>query len=200
VIRVPRRKAPHGFKERVAAPGKAWLARNKGRRKGLPAYWSRVKDDVIAAFSQRCAYTAMWLSHDGEIDHFVSIDEDPRKAFRWDNLRYAAAWINRSKQNIPSSQLLDPFEVEDGWFEIVLPSLELRVTDRCPVHLRPRAELMLDRLGLRSGPQVMRSRRAFYAQYRSGRAKLEYLDDYAPLIARAIRKQQEAAGATSPPP
>ena len=191
MIRVARRKAPRGFNEKVRRPGDLWLAKHPTSKK-IPRYWLRVKAQVIAAFHQRCAYTAMWLSTDGEVDHFISLDEDRRKAFRWGNYRYAAPWLNRSKQHLRTSEMLDPFEVEDDWFELVIPSLELRITDRCPDEVRHRAEVMLDRLHLRNGEHVMRSRRAFYQQYRLGKVELEHLDDVAPLLARAIRKKAAA--------
>ncbi|MFT3769904.1 MAG: hypothetical protein QM820_31120 [Minicystis sp.] len=185
-----RKKAPRGFNQRVRRPGDRWLAEHPEATR-VPPYWSRVRAQVIAAFEERCAYTAMWLSHDGEIDHFISIHEDRRKAYRWSNLRYAASWFNSSKQNVPSTQILDPFEVGDGWFEIVLPSLELVVTDQCPESLRSKARFMLDRLGLAKGERVMRSRARFYAIYNpNDPATLAFLDQFAPLIARAIRKQQ----------
>jgi hypothetical protein len=66
-------------------------------------------------------------------------------------------------------------------------------TPRCPPEVRNRAEFMLNRLGLGRGEQVMRSRRAFHEQYRSGVVKIEHLDKVAPLLARAIRKEQAAA-------
>lgn len=192
------------YEARVLGPGRRWLeanppaATNAGepspKQKRLPTYWCEIRDDLAHAFHERCAYTAMWLSHPGEIDHFVPIDEDRSQAYDWDNFRYCSGAINSSKQGLRSSQLLDPLEVEDDWFEILLPSLELRVTDRCPEHLRARAEYMLDRLHLRNGRQVIRYRQQFYAQYRpDDPSTLARLDEWAPLLARAIRKQQQAS-------
>jgi hypothetical protein len=40
---------------------------------------------------------------------------------------------------------MDPFEVQDGWFEIILPSLELVVSDSIPAEHREHAELTLTR-------------------------------------------------------
>jgi hypothetical protein len=72
----------------------------------------------------------------------------------------------------------------------MLPSLELRVTERCPEDLRDRAEFMLDRLKLRNGLQVRRFRQAMLTLYeRNGPKVLADLDELAPLLARAIRKQ-----------
>ena len=116
------------FEAKVRAPGLRWLAENPApeprpgepalRQKRLPSYWLEVRDDLADAFYERCAYTAMWLSHPGEVDHFVSIEEDRSKAYEWQNLRYCAGWFNSSKQGIPSKNILDPLEVEDDWFEL----------------------------------------------------------------------------------
>src|SRR5262249_11465783 len=154
-----------------------------------PSYWLEVHTEIADSFKDLCAYTAMWLSHAGEIDHLVSIDEDRNRAYDWDNYRYCAGWFNKSKKGLRSSEILDPLQIGDDWFEILLPSLELVVTDRCPEAERSKAEFMLTRLQLGRGSHVMRSRRAFYKKYNEDNRNLEYLDQWAPLLARAIRKQ-----------
>lgn len=124
------------YEARVLEPGRRWLEANppvpaKARepapkQKRLPALWREVCEELADAFHDRCAYSAMWLSHPGEVDHFVSIDEDRSRAYDWDNFRYCAGWINSSKQSLRSSQLLDPLEIEDDWFELRLPSPRIR--------------------------------------------------------------------------
>ncbi|WP_437676237.1 hypothetical protein [Sorangium sp. So ce131] len=205
MIRVDRKplteEARGRYEARVLGPGLKWLEAHPPRQAEAgearpkqarpPDYWREIREDLADAFHERCAYTAMWLSHPGQVDHFVSIDEERSRAYDWDNFRYCAGSINSSKQGIRSSQILDPLEIDDDWFEIILPSLELRVTDRCPEHLRKRAEFMLERLQLGRGHQVIRYRRQFYREYRpEDPSTLERLDRWAPLIARAIRKQQ----------
>ena len=188
------------YEAKVRGPGSRWLAQNPllppkpdeppPKPKRPPSYWLEVRDDLADAFHERCAYTAMWLSHPGEVDHFISIDEDRTKLYEWENFRYCAGWLNSSKKNIRSTQILDPVAVEDDWFELMLPSLELRVTERCPEDLRERAEFMLDRLKLRNGPEVRRFRLAMLKLYeRDGPSVLPHIDEWAPLLARAIRKQ-----------
>lgn len=193
------------YETKVLQPGRRWLETNppvqpqpgepSTKERRLPAYWCEIRFELAAAFRERCAYTAMWLSEPGDVDHFISIAEDRSKAYDWDNFRYCTGSINSSKQALRSSQLLDPLEVEDDWFELMLPSLELRVTDRCPAHLRPRAEFMLDRLHLRNGEQIIRYRQQFYEIYRpEDPTTLDLLDRWAPLLARAIRKQEAQHG------
>lgn len=145
--------------------------------------------DVASAFHDRCAYTAMALNTPGTVDHFVSVDEDCSLAYEWSNYRYAAAWLNSSKSRLPSSQLLDPFEVEDDWFEILLPSCQMVRTSRCPKRYHKRADTMLVRLHLRDDERVVRYRRQFLAEYESGEMSLALLERKAPLLAAAVRKR-----------
>ena len=124
----------------------------------------------------------------GTVDHFVSFDEDRSKAYEWENYRYCAAWINSSKGNVPAARLLDPFDIEDGWFELHLPSLQLRVSDSIPDELRDRAEYVLERLRLRDDERVMRQRREWYRMYQDGELSRTGLEGKAPLIAAAVPK------------
>jgi hypothetical protein len=188
MIRVERAPEPPDFDERVRNPGRRWLER--GDTKETPGYWRRAARHLRKAFHDRCGYTAMWLSAPGTVDHFVSRDEDRGLAYEWTNFRYAAAWINSSKSVLRAEQVLDPFEIGDDWFEIVLPSCELVMTDRCPPAYWERARTMLVRLKLGTGEDVVEYRQEFYRMYEEGELTLEGLDRKAPLIARAIRAQR----------
>lgn len=127
---------------------------------------------------------------DGTVDHFVSWHEDPNLAYEWSNYRYASGWINSSKQNLTSAQLLDPFDVGEDWFEILLPSLQLVATKTIPTKYRKRAQTMLTRLGLRDDERILRQRREWYRLYQEKKLTLDGLRELAPLIATAVEKQQ----------
>ena len=43
-------------------------------------------------------------------------------------------------------RILDPFEVDEDWFEIILPSLQLVLTPLVPPEFRDRAEFTLKQL------------------------------------------------------
>ncbi|MBN8230528.1 hypothetical protein JYK02_23730 [Corallococcus macrosporus] len=128
------------------------------------------------------------------MDHFISINEDRTLAYEWTNLRYAVGWLNSRKQDLPSTRLLDPFEIEDGWFALQLPSLQLQVTARCPHALRDRAAETLHLLGLDHHENVLRYRRAWLEQYEKRQVSLDYLEDKAPLVARAVRDWESREG------
>lgn len=93
--------------------------------------------------------------------------------------------------SVSSADILDPYAVEDGWFEILLPSLQLVVTDAVPERLRVRAEFVLDRLRLRDDARVLRQRAEWYRMYVERQMTLSELARKAPLIARAVRASRQ---------
>lgn len=191
MIPFERTPEPADFDVRVRQPRQRWLT--EGGAKRMPDYWRRAARDLQAAFKGLCGYTAMWLSAPGTVDRFVSRDEDPGFAYEWTNFCYATASINSSKSALRSDQVLDPFEVGDGWFEVLLPSCQMVLTDRCPPAFRDRAQTMLKRLKLGDGEGVVDFRQQWYRMYREGELSLEGLARKAPLIAHAVRKQREQA-------
>jgi hypothetical protein len=128
----------------------------------------------------------------GTVDHFVSIDEDRARAYAWTNYRFASGWLNASKQALSSTQLVDPFEVQEDWYEVLLPSLQLVLTDRVPAEWRDRAQFMVDRLHLGHDERVVRQRREWYRMYQEGELSLDGLFKKAPLVARAVAKAEAA--------
>ena len=184
MIRFERVPEPADFDRRAREPGNAWLVANPGDRRPKD-YWSPFKGDLAEGFRNLCAYSAMYEPV-GTVDHFVSCDEDRSRAYEWENYRYCAGWINSSKNNVLAGDLLDPFEIEDGWFELHLPSLQLRVSDAVPEVFRERAEYVLVRLHLLDDERVMRQRREWYRMYQCGEISQDGLEGKAPLIAAAI--------------
>lgn len=94
-----------------------------------------------------------------------------------------------SKKGAEDDQVLDPEEVQAGWFEILLPSLQMRATDRIPTDLRAKAAHTLQRLGLADGERVIRWRRSWFELYQRGDLSIDGLWAVAPLIAEAVERE-----------
>ena len=132
-------------------------------------FWFPFREDLAEGFNWLCGYSAVRLSK-GTVDHYRSKDPKPSESqnpglvYEWSNYRFADADINNSKRKETNGDplVLDPFEVQDGWFELLIPSLRLRITDKLPVALRNRAEFTVTKLGLRDGPAIMRLRQNLY--------------------------------------
>jgi len=189
MIRFERVPEPEGFDEKVRQPGNAWLETHPEVRK-LNPLWGPFRSHLAEGFRDLCAYSAM---HEpvGCVDHYLSSKKHRHLAYEWSNYRFSSEWINKSKQ-AADDEVLDPHEVEDGWFEILLPSLQLVLTDAVPPARRARAANTLDRLHLRDDERVLRQRQAWYQLYRDGELTLDGLRRMAPLIARAVEKSGPA--------
>lgn len=179
---------PDEFEEKARTLGNAWLADHPiGRPKD---FWSAFKRELADGFSNLCAYTVMYEPV-GTVDHYFGCDNHRDQAYEWSNYRFASGWINSSKRT-EDEKVLDPFLVEDGWFEVILPSLQLVMTDAVPDHEKARAKYTLKRLHLSNDERVIRQRREWYRMYQDGELTLVGLEKKAPLIAHAVRKQQAA--------
>lgn len=178
---------PEDFEDECRQAGNEWLAKNPDCKRPRD-FWSPFRKALADGFSSRCGYGAMWVSS-GTVDHFVSCNEDKTQAYQWSNYRYVEGWVNSSKKNKNSADILDPFDVQAGWFEILLPSMQMVLTDTVPDKFRSRAEYTLSEFPLRDDERILRTRREWYRMYQDGEMTLEGLRKKAPLIAAAVEKQ-----------
>jgi hypothetical protein len=177
---------PSEFDEKCRKEGNVWLAKNPDKKRPKD-YWSPFKPDLANGFRTLCGYSVMYEPN-ATVDHFLSCANYRYLTYEWSNYRYVTGWINSSKKNL-DDQILDPFEVEDNWFEILLPSLQLVLTNQVPPSHRSKAEFTIKRLGLDRDERVMRQREEWFKMYQNGEISFEGLMRKAPLIARAIARQ-----------
>jgi hypothetical protein len=184
---------PEEFDAKVRKPGQAWLTANPDKSSSeYKAYWSdwaACKGKLAEASQCRCAYIGMKIlpPQDGTIDHYLSKKNYPELTYEWSNYRYCTGRVNRNKSNY-DKRILDPFEVQDDWFEIQLPSLQLLLTDKVPLELREKAEFTLRQLQLQDQQWIIDQRADYYDGYKAGEITLARIERDAPLVARAIRK------------
>jgi hypothetical protein len=195
MIPVAKVDEPAGFDVKVRKTGQIWLTSTPGVRRPRP-FLNAYIGALNKGFHGLCGYAAMLDPTGGTVDHYLSYKHHPNLAYEWTNYRFAAATLNSSKKNADDA-VLDPFEVGAGWFEIILPSLQLCLTDRVPAGQRKKAEYTLKRLRLRDGEGVIRWRQTWYEMYQRGKLSLEGLREVAPLIAEAV--EREMAKKPAPP-
>jgi hypothetical protein len=191
MIRVRKVPEPRDFDANARKPGTAWLRRNPAPRRPKDL-WSPFKPQLAEGFRHLCGYSAMF-DPVGSVDNYLSCKAARHLTYEWSNYRFAQEWVNKSKKNA-DGEVLDPHEVKDGWFEILLPSLQLKVTDKVPASKRAQAEHTLRRLHLRDDERVLRQRREWYRMYEAGELTLDGLRKKAPLIAAAVEKARAAKG------
>lgn len=187
MIGVAKVKKPTGFDAKVKTPGDLWLKANPGAKRPK-ALWEPYTAILSEAYRNRCGYAAMLDPTGGSVDHYLSFKNHPALAYEWSNYRFASNTLNSSKRNADAS-VLDPQEVQPGWFKILLPSLQMVATDAVPKSHKAKAEFTLTRLKLRDGERIIRWRRSWYQMYLDEKLNLDGLRDVAPLIAEAVEAQ-----------
>ncbi|WP_437621642.1 hypothetical protein [Sorangium sp. So ce1151] len=193
MIPVRRVREPGTFDEDARRPGKKWLRDNPGAKRPKD-FWSPFRLHLARGFKDLCGYAAMLDPTGGTVDHFLSYQNHPELTYEWSNYRFASATLNSTKRTA-DDRVLDPYEVRDGWFEILLPSLQLVTTDKIPAAYKTKAEFTIKHLKLRDGERVIRWRRSFMEQYEEGHLDIEGLRLWAPLIAAAVEKRDGSAPA-----
>ena len=188
MIRLTPVPEPTEFDFNARQPGNNWLAQNTDPAKRPPDKWSPFRRNLIDGQNRLCAYGAMLCIPEGQVDHYLSIANYRHLAYEWKNYRYSSGLLNNLKDNHDDS-VLDPYEIEDGWFEILLPSLQLICTDRVPRHLKRKVDDTIKFLKLRDDERIIRWRQSVFCQYQSGDMSLEALRTWAPLIAEAVEKR-----------
>jgi hypothetical protein len=177
---------PDAFDARCRKKGQAWLAKHATYDRPYD-FWSPFEPELRDAFGGLCAYCVMIVMK-AQVDHFIPVAVLKKRkkdalAYEWSNFRYGEGTLNQRKSKY---LVLDPFKVRDEWFKILLPSLQLVLTDQVPKSQRKKAEFTLERLGLRDGEVVVRYRAQWFQLYRRRELTLPGLRQVAPLIARAV--------------
>jgi len=180
---------PADFEQQVRKVGNNWLVKNSTTKP--KDFWSTFKPQLAQGFQNLCGYSVMYIpSRMGTVDHYLSKSkaENRHLIYEWKNYRYALQRLNSCKGTY-DQQILDPFELEDNWFEIILPSCQLVLTDAVPAGDRDRVQFTIKQLQLQNSEWVIEQRQEWYRMYLENELNLEGLEKKAPLIARAVKKQ-----------
>jgi hypothetical protein len=109
--------------------------------KGRFRYWTKATTELNAAYKQICAYSCIYLATPGSVDHFMPKRRYPKLAYEWNNYRLALPRINNHKGD--STDVIDPFIVQTGWFVMDFPSCFMKAGSGLG---RPNQPLIVDRL------------------------------------------------------
>jgi len=183
---------PAEFNEKCRKEGKKWFKKKPTSEK-FPNHWRQFQPELAEGFKDRCGWWAMRIA-DGHVDHYQSKSKKGNRnlVYEWSNYRYIAGTVNSSKRTL-DDQILDPFEIQDGWFEVLLPSMQLVTTAALPASLLAKANLTMVKLHLDNGTKVRRVRKLWYKDYKDGKITFAGLQDIAPLVAEAVAKRISAS-------
>ena len=155
----------------------------------FPPYWRKALDDLLSGYRRICAYLCLYIPRGvgaPSVDHMLAKSRRWDQVYEWSNYRLACSLMNSRKATV--SDVLDPFEIEDGWFALELVEFQVVPGDRLPPTRHEAAETTIRRLGLCDGECC--GARAEYAEaYWDGHISLDYLTRRAPFVAHELRRQ-----------
>jgi hypothetical protein len=99
--------------------------------------------------------------------------------------------MNSRKREL--EDVLDPFEVEDGWFSLELSFLQILPSPDLVEANRVRVQGTIDRLRLNDN-ECLQARATYYEPYRLGELTFQRLAEWSPFVAAELRRQGLASG------
>ena len=198
MIRVTPAPEPESFDRVVRQPGLRALGRlaereYSGLRDAIPAgkfppLWRDSMDDLLARYARVCAYLCLHIPRGtgaATVDHMVPKSRSWELAYEWSNYRLACSLMNSRKGVAPV--VLDPFEVEDGWFVLEPVEFQVFAARGLSQSVANRIDETIGLLGLND--QRCRDARVGYAQdYWDGHVTFDYLTRHAPFVARELQR------------
>jgi len=180
-----------GRPPRITRPGprRKRIARQRRRipSDAFPPYWREIIPELRHAYHGRCAYLATFIEPGtglSTVDHFVPRSKDWRLVYEWSNFRLCAAVINGTKQD---RALLDPFEVEEGWFALEFVSFQVVVGPKAPPQRLAEIKASIRDSGL-NARECCELRQQYVTDYEQGQIQLPYLERRAPFVAAEMRR------------
>ena len=156
----------------------------------FPPYWREALDDLLAGYGRVCSYLCLYIPRGTgapSVDHMVAKSMRWDQVYEWRNYRLACALMNARKGAI--ARVLDPFEIEDGWFALELIEFQVVPNPGLSPAVAAAVEDTIDRLRLNAS--VCCEARLEYAEdYWRRRITLDYLTRHSPFVARELRRQE----------
>ncbi len=153
----------------------------------FPPYWTNSLDDLMIAYQEICAYTCFRI-HDvtggRSVDHFAAKSKAWHKVYEWSNYRLACSRINSRK--LTFDDVLDPFEIEPGWFQLELVGFQVRPSEKLPPKVQKSICETITRLRL---DDFCGRRIADAEDYWDREISLRTLERESPFVAAELRRQ-----------
>jgi hypothetical protein len=186
VIHVDLQPEPPDFSSRVREPGQVVLSSPEGELKPL---WRHCATQLWAAYQGVCAYSSLHIPHGTgapSVDHLLPKSKRRELAYEWSNYRLACSRMNARKNAF--EDVLDPFDVLDGWFALELSTLQVVPGEGLPEPLRDQVQKTIDRLDL-NDEEFLRARESYDSAWRDGDMKFRLLRKRCPFLAKELLRQ-----------
>lgn len=108
------------------------------------------------------------------------------QTYEWHNYRLACSLMNSRKSR--ASDVLDPFQIEDGWFHLELSALQVVPNPTLTSDRRQQVQQTINRLGL-NDHECTAARAEYHDAYIQGEINLSFLSRRSPFVAFELKRQ-----------
>lgn len=196
MIHVAAQPEPPDFDRNIRQKGLAWLRKKSIKLNAplppgtkIPSYWRQCLDTLYNVYKGHCAYLAVFFENTsgcGTVDHFIPKSQSPALAYDWHNYRLACSRINSRKRNF--TDVLDPFQVQDGWFHLELVTGHIFPDPQLPEKQQQAVQKTIDRLKL-DDPANREMRARHYQGYCEKTYTEEHFKKYSPFVWLEAKRQ-----------
>ncbi len=205
MIHVQMQREPPDFDTKVRQPGKRALLelagglpavkrpgpkrKPSGRPEDLPPYWRACLAELHRSYRGICAYVCIYIPKvvgSAGVDHMVPKSADPKLAYEWSNYRLACGMMNGKKGIF--EDVLDPFEIETGWFALELAGCSIHPAPGLGKRRHRAVKRTIERVGL-DLPECREIRSKFVNDYINRDISFRYLEGHCPFVALEMRRQ-----------
>ena len=203
MIRVVPAPEPGNFDTKVRQPGLGAFERLANRKYGgdreavpgseFPDHWRKCLDDLLESYARICSYLCLYIPRGTgarSVDHMVAKSEAWSQAYEWSNYRLACSLMNSRKG--AATTVLDPFDIEDGWFVLELVEFQVLPGGGLDEVVAEAVHATIDRLRL-NDDECRGAREEYAVAYWYEGLPLDYLKRHAPFVARELRRQDRLA-------
>jgi len=196
MIHVDAQSEPASFNAAVRQKGVAWLQKNNipldqplPPKTELEPYWRSCLYDLHESYRGCCAYLSIFFERypgGGSVDHFIAKSKRADLAYEWSNYRLACSRMNSRKRDY--DDILDPFEIETGWFRLEPVTGRIYPDPGLSADLQLRVQATIDRLRLDdAGCREIRAR--YYQEYCEGAYTSGFLKKRSPFVWTEVVRQ-----------
>lgn len=157
--------------------------------KAFPPFWRKALPDMLTSYKRLCAYLGLYIEHgtgNSSIDHMVPKSRAWDRVYEWSNYRLACGLMNSRKSSMES--ILDPCEIEEGWFAIEFVAYQVKPADHLPATIAQQVWNTITQLAL-NDEECCKARGAYIEGYLDVGIPLSHVEERSPFIARELRRQ-----------
>jgi hypothetical protein len=155
----------------------------------LPTYWTAALPAMMRAYRGICAYSCFRIHRvtgAASVDHMAPKSRAWDKVYEWRNYRLACSRMNARKGDFDA--VLDPFAIEDHWFELELVGFQVKPARLLAEPLRHQIRDTVRRLRLNDW-DCWKGRERDAERYWCREVSLQVLLEDSPFVARELRRQ-----------